>query len=66
MDFKNPDTALLSEKKLYIFDMDGTIYLGYNVFDFGWFYCRIEQSLSLCSVFLLNWRILNDIWVSFI
>ena len=35
MDFKNPDTALLSEKKLYIFDMDGTIYLGYNVFDFA-------------------------------
>ena len=35
MDFKNPDTALLSEKKLYIFDMDGTIYLGYNVFEFA-------------------------------
>ncbi|MDD7676015.1 MAG: hypothetical protein PUJ09_05225 [Eubacteriales bacterium] len=35
MDFKNPDTAVLSEKKLYIFDMDGTIYLGYNVFDFA-------------------------------
>lgn len=35
MDFKNPDTALLSEKELYIFDMDGTIYLGYNVFDFA-------------------------------
>ena len=35
MDCKNPDTALLSEKKLYIFDMVGTIYLGYNVFDFA-------------------------------
>ncbi len=35
MNFKNPDTALLNEKKLYIFDMDGTIYLGGNVFDFA-------------------------------
>ena len=35
MNFKNPDTAALSEKKLYIFDMDGTIYLGGNVFDFA-------------------------------
>ena len=35
MAFKNPDTAILSEKELYIFDMDGTIYLGYNVFPFA-------------------------------
>ena len=35
MDFQNPHPALLSEKKLYIFDMDGTIYLGYHVFDFA-------------------------------
>ena len=35
MNFKNPDTAAISEKKLYIFDMDGTIYLGGNVFDFA-------------------------------
>jgi HAD superfamily hydrolase (TIGR01450 family) len=35
MEFKNPDTSILNEKKLYIFDMDGTIYLGYNVFDFA-------------------------------
>ncbi len=35
MNFKNPNTDILSEKKLYIFDMDGTIYLGYNVFDFA-------------------------------
>jgi HAD superfamily hydrolase (TIGR01450 family) len=35
MNFTNPDTKTLSEKKLYIFDMDGTIYLGYNVFDFA-------------------------------
>ena len=35
MKFKNPDTSKISEKQLYIFDMDGTIYLGYNVFDFA-------------------------------
>ena len=35
MNFKNPDTKAISEKKLYIFDMDGTIYLGGNVFDFA-------------------------------
>jgi len=35
MNFKNPDTSAIKDKKLYIFDMDGTIYLGYNVFDFA-------------------------------
>lgn len=35
MDFKNPDTSILNAKELYIFDMDGTIYLGYNVFPFA-------------------------------
>jgi len=35
MNFKNPDPAVLGDKKLYIFDMDGTIYLGSRVFDFA-------------------------------
>ena len=35
MNFKNPDISVLNEKKLYIFDMDGTIYLGGNPFDFA-------------------------------
>jgi len=35
MNFKNPDTSALNEKKLFIFDMDGTIYLGGNVFPFA-------------------------------
>ena len=35
MNFKNPDISVLNNKKLYIFDMDGTIYLGYQVFPFA-------------------------------
>lgn len=35
MDFINPSTDSLNEKELYIFDMDGTIYLGYNAFPFA-------------------------------
>lgn len=35
MPFTNPDTNILKEKDLYIFDMDGTIYLGYQVFPFA-------------------------------
>ena len=35
MEFKNPDINIIKEKKLFIFDMDGTIYLGHNVFDFA-------------------------------
>ena len=32
---KNPDIKEIKNKKLYIFDMDGTIYLGGRVFDFA-------------------------------
>lgn len=35
MSFQNPDTKVLFDKELYIFDMDGTIYLGYQVFPFA-------------------------------
>ena len=35
MNFKNPDTNILKDKKLFIFDMDGTIYLGGKPFDFA-------------------------------
>lgn len=33
--FINPDTSIIKDKKLYIFDMDGTIYLGGKPFDFA-------------------------------
>ena len=35
MKFINPDIGIIKDKKLYIFDMDGTIYLGGNPFDFA-------------------------------
>ena len=35
MNFVNPDMKILNDKKLYIFDMDGTIYLGNQVFPFA-------------------------------
>ena len=35
MSVVNPDISVLKEKELFIFDMDGTIYLGDNVFDFA-------------------------------
>ena len=35
MEFKNAECQIISDKKLYIFDMDGTIYLGGKPFDFA-------------------------------
>ena len=35
MNFLNVNTDILNEKKLFIFDMDGTIYLGGIPFDFA-------------------------------
>jgi ribosomal protein L4 len=35
MEFKNPNADVIKSKKLYIFDMDGTIYLGGRPFDFA-------------------------------
>ena len=35
MNFENPNIDILKQKELYIFDMDGTIYLGFQVFPFA-------------------------------
>ena len=35
MNFKNSDIEIIKNKKLYIFDMDGTIYLGGVPFEFA-------------------------------
>ena len=35
MNFKNPPVSIIKEKKLFVFDMDGTIYLGNRPFSFA-------------------------------
>jgi ribonucleotide monophosphatase NagD (HAD superfamily) len=35
MNHQNPPIQILKDKELYVFDMDGTIYLGKIVFDFA-------------------------------
>ena len=35
MNFTNPNTDIIKDKKLFVFDMDGTIYLGGKPFDFA-------------------------------
>lgn len=35
MSFENPNGEILKRKQLYIFDMDGTVYLGGRAFDFA-------------------------------
>ena len=35
MNFANPNVEALKQKELYIFDMDGTIYLGFRAFPFA-------------------------------
>lgn len=35
MNFQNPPISVLNEKELFIFDMDGTIYLGKQVFSYA-------------------------------
>ena len=35
MSFSNPSVDIIKEKELYIFDMDGTVYLGGKPFDFA-------------------------------
>ena len=35
MNFTNPDISILKNKEFFIFDMDGTIYLGSKVFPFA-------------------------------
>ena len=54
MNFKNPDPKLLSEKKLYIFDMDGTIYLGGNPFDFAIRYIKNLRAAGKKVLFFTN------------
>ena len=54
MNFTNPDTKILSEKKLFIFDMDGTIYLGGKPFDFAIKYIKNLRESGKKVLFFTN------------
>ncbi len=54
MNFKNPNTDILNEKKLFIFDMDGTIYLGGNPFDFAIRYIKNLRANGKKVLFFTN------------
>ena len=54
MNFTNPNTKTLMDKKLYIFDMDGTIYLGGNPFDFAIRYIKNLRASGRRVLFFTN------------
>lgn len=51
---KNPPAEALLKKKLYIFDMDGTIYLGSEVFDFAIRFIRHLRESGRRVLFFTN------------
>ena len=54
MHFQNPDFAILKQKKLFIFDMDGTIYLGGRPFDFAIRYIKKLRENGMRVLFFTN------------
>ena len=54
MNFTNPNTDILNDKKLFIFDMDGTIYLGGNPFDFAIKYIKNLRANGKKVLFFTN------------
>ncbi len=54
MKFTNPDASALNSKKLFIFDMDGTIYLGNSPFDFAIRFIRKLRENGYRVLFFTN------------
>ena len=54
MNFPNPDITILTQKKLFIFDMDGTIYLGATVFPFAIRFIRNLRAHGRQVLFFTN------------
>ena len=54
MQFPNPDSSVLTRKQLYIFDMDGTIYLGNQVFPFAIRFIQHLRSSGKRVLFFTN------------
>ena len=65
MEFKNLENTVLQDKELYIFDMDGTIYLGSQVFDFAVkFINKLRQSGKRVLFFTNNASHTSDFYLS--
>ena len=60
MNFQNPDVKCLGDKKLYIFDMDGTIYLGNRVFPFAIRFIKNLRAAGKKVLFFTNNASHND------
>ncbi len=54
MNFKNPNTDAILQKDLYIFDMDGTIYLGGKPFDFAISFIKNLRAAGKRVLFFTN------------
>ncbi len=54
MNFVNPSVEILKNKELYIFDMDGTIYLGNQVFDFAVRFIKNLKAANKRVLFFTN------------
>ena len=54
MNFKNPDIEIIKNKKLFIFDMDGTIYLGGVPFEFAKRFIKNLRSSGKKVLFFTN------------
>ena len=54
MKFQNVNPEIIGDKKLYIFDMDGTIYLGGNPFDFAIRYIKNLRAAGKKVLFFTN------------
>ena len=52
--FQKPSSSVLTDKKLYVFDMDGTVYLGNRVFDFAVRLIRLLRRLGKQVLFFTN------------
>ena len=54
MGFVNPDTSVLNDKKLFIFDMDGTVYLSEKPFDYAVRYIKNLRANGKKVLFFTN------------
>lgn len=52
--FDNPPVKTLTDKQLFIFDMDGTIYLGNRVFDYAVRFVKMLREMGKTVLFFTN------------